>query len=80
MARELSAVVPPMEGAECGGQDRNAPQPDDRVESGKPRAADAGRLRKGREARLSEVRIECEGLADSEVLHEDKGGAIRERP
>src|SRR5439155_15583568 len=80
MARELSAVVPPMEGAECGGQDRNAPQPDDRAESGKPGAADAGRTGKGREARLPEVRIERGGLADSEVLHEDKGSALRERP
>src|SRR5437667_995764 len=80
MARELSAVVPPMEGEESGGQDRNTPQPDDRVESGKPRAAYAGRLWKRREARLPEVRIEREGLADSEVLHEDKGSAVREGP
>src|SRR5436853_2543122 len=40
----------------------------------------AGRLWKRREARFSEVRIEREGLPDSEVLHEDEGSTVRERP
>src|SRR2546421_12216046 len=30
--------------------------------------------------RLSEVRIEREGLTQSEVLHEDEGSTVRERP